>query len=325
MDSNKTFKIVSVAFFFAIFLYFLCINVLTPVSSDDFHFQIHASGFWDFIIQLGERIKYFYLAWTGRVTTVALSLVLLSHISLFNVLNPLLFCLLLYGIFLNALLRPARRFYDLVTILLILFVLWFFVPELAETVFWKTGSICYLWSTTLCLYFLYPFLVLLFKQEDIVANRSIRIVLLSIGGAVLGSIHEDLSICVGVFLFFSNVYCYYRDKKIPSWSLLSTIIFFISLLILVLAPGNYRREKVMHIYYPFFVKLHILSSVILGHFTTFSLSIPVFMLMLVAIVCLALEKFSKLTAVKIFLIGLAFLAGYFMLIPGWAHYFSESK
>ncbi|HVV68973.1 MAG TPA: DUF6056 family protein [Gammaproteobacteria bacterium] len=317
MSQSSLIKLTSYILFLAIFCYFLIINRLTPLASDDFLAIPNFSSFSDLIGLIYSGIKASYLHWGGRVSLVFVINLFLRLIPIFNFLNAIMFCCFIYGIFLNALLRPLYKIRDLFTILFIVFVLWFFIPELGESAFWKTGAIVYLWPLTGALYFIYPFLVLLLKNNDIVAGKYGRVILLVIGALLLGMSHEDLAVPVGFLLLLTISCCHFRNKDIPTWSLVATALFFISFLILIIAPGNYVRAAHGAVHDGLIHKTLQLSFVIYKHYISFNGSQPLFLLTLAALFILLLQKFLNSKVWVTLLLGVTLLATFLLITPNW--------
>ncbi len=320
MTSEILKRIIFFIIFFVTFSYILIINHLTPVASDDFIRILDFSNLSNFFLQLVSNVKREYFAWTGRITVISVEYLLLPNIFLYNIINSIVSCLFIYGIFLIANLRAPKKTQDLITFLYIIFILWFFIPEFAEVFFWKTGASSYLWPLTGTLFFLYPFLQL-YNNTEVLHRNYLKIIVI-FSGLLLGMCHEDLSIPISLLLIGINTLYFYRNKKIPLWCLLSTLTYIISTAILIYAPGNYVRNQATSTHEPLIHKAYELLLVIYKHYCISFDSLPLLLLFLAVFLFVLLEGWVKNSKLRSLLLLLFLLsAGSLIMLHMHASHF----
>lgn len=155
---KKIFWILIVAAFASIFIY----NFLTPYMSDDYSYAMQvreAHSLFDLIKQqYGE-----YISNSGRVIgqfNVRLSLVFDKQV--FNVVNSLMFTVLVLLIYANI---KRKKKYDIFVLLLIITFLWRFAVDFGQTMLWICGACNYLWGSVIILGFVTFFRYLLARAE----------------------------------------------------------------------------------------------------------------------------------------------------------------
>lgn len=134
----------------ATFLMICAYNFLTPYMSDDYSYAIEvrkAGSIWDLVKQqYGE-----YLSNSGRVIgqfNVRLSLAVPKQV--FNLVNSLMFIVLVLLMYANV---CRRKKYDIFVLLLIIVFLWKYAVSFGQTVLWICGACNYLWGSVLILGF----------------------------------------------------------------------------------------------------------------------------------------------------------------------------
>ncbi|HVV68972.1 MAG TPA: DUF6056 family protein [Gammaproteobacteria bacterium] len=312
-------KIPILLFFISLFIYTAIINSLYPQMVDDFYYSLHFSSIADAISQVFSTTKLLYLTWSGRISAYFAMDALLPFITLFNLLNAAIFCLLINGIFLTTTLRAPNKLRDLATLIFITTIAWFCIIELAEASFWKVGAFFYLWPMTATLYFIYPFLKL-FTNQPINISGWLKIIAFSLAALLLGIVHESLNITILIFLLFINIYCWRRYKKIPTWVISSSIFYFIGVIILVIAPGNYVRAHSIAAAYPhitsigYYIKKFITLNQSIGTHLSQAVadSIPLGVIAMLTLLLLIGNGYIKNKILSIAVALLAVLAAYVM-------------
>ncbi|PRR83064.1 DUF6056 family protein [Clostridium vincentii] len=165
--------------------------------------------------------KILYFNWTGRIIVHSLiQLFLFIGGNTFPIVNSFVFCIFIYLI--SNLVFSKKTPY----LLLIIFaIVWIFTPMFGETIVWLSGSINYLWPSTL-------FLLLL----NIYSKNNSKTPLLMIIAFITGASHEMIFICGGAYLLLDLCISKFNHKKI-----LTFLCFLIGGLFLILAPGNFLR------------------------------------------------------------------------------------
>lgn len=160
MDKNrkKIFWVLIAATFVSIFVY----NFLTPYMSDDYSYAIEVRKAHSFIDLLKQQYGE-YLSNSGRVIgqfNVRLSLVFDKQV--FNVVNSLMFAVLVLLIYAN--IRRKKK-YDIFVLLLIITFLWRYAVDFGQTMLWICGACNYLWGSVIILGFVTVFRHLLERAE----------------------------------------------------------------------------------------------------------------------------------------------------------------
>ena len=131
---NKTFlKIVIFLFSFLILLYFL-----TPISGDDYSCYISSYGN---ILSAINTAKDMYFTWEGRFIGRILILILVYYKSIFNILTPLLICLL----FISTVLLMGKVKNKGIYFLIIIGLLLLNTEMFSQVYTWVAGSVTYLY------------------------------------------------------------------------------------------------------------------------------------------------------------------------------------
>lgn len=230
-----------------IYVYILSINLLSPLFADDYfyYYQLETgepiSGFYDVL-----RSQYqHYFTWGGRSVahTFVQEFLYLGKIS-FSFMNAFMFVLLLLLIFWHSQGKNISLKFHSGILTLILLFLWLSLPRFGETVIWLTGACNYLWTTTLVLFFLFPYSL---KFSGYKAFQKIPIPLsifsMFLGGIVCGWTNENtaltmlLAICLAIYYFW-------RYNSLELWTISGLAGAVIGYLLLIFAPGNYIRLAV---------------------------------------------------------------------------------
>ncbi|MGL6120204.1 MAG: DUF6056 family protein, partial [Fusobacteriaceae bacterium] len=182
-----------------------------------------------------------YFIWGGRAPAHILAqfFLMLPTKKIFDVFNSIVFLLMLIGIYLNIDKKLRKKQNPLFVFIIILFLVWFFVSRIGETIFWVTGSFNYLWMSTICLFFVCIFKNILFnyqKHSNNIINFS-SYFLLFLFGILSGWTNENMGLSI---LVASLVLMYV--KKIKNKKVIIMLIgILIGSLFLILAPGNFQR------------------------------------------------------------------------------------
>lgn len=130
----------------------------------------------------------------------------------------------------------------------IFLLVWFFQPNLGQTTLWITGSVNYLWGTTIVFLFLYPYYAFFtdnyYKRETISFSKDSvwRSLVFLFAGIIAGWTNETTAVSMVVILaLFLFIQKYRLRRPIPKWSIWGGIGAFIGTVLMLLAPGNFRR------------------------------------------------------------------------------------
>ncbi|MBY4640998.1 DUF6056 family protein [Gluconacetobacter entanii] len=218
-----------------IFLFSLWANIVTPLWADDYCRTIPVDLKNTFHIVYGN---YFY--WTGRYfTTLITFLVLEFHsygsIFIFDVLNALVFCVLVHNVCMicRDTADPDRDttagFADIIFVFL---AIWWIPRDISEVALWKTGAIGYLWPVTGELWIL----------RQVLARRLPSGVLACGFAFFIATFLEPLSLLMSMVLIAFGI-SRHRDGRPVACPFIG--FHLLGTLFLWLAPGNYVRARTM--------------------------------------------------------------------------------
>ncbi len=164
-----------------------------------------------------------YSKWTGRIIAHSLiQLFMFIGKYSFNIMNSLIFCIFIYSIsnFISIKKTPYL-------ILLTFAIVWNLTPVFGETTIWISGSLNYLWPSTLLLLLL-----------NLYSNDKIKTPWLMLIALITGATHEMIFICGGAYLLLDLCINKFNRKK-----LLVFLCFLGGGLFLLSAPGNFIRAS----------------------------------------------------------------------------------
>lgn len=245
MKTKKIFNIIS---FLAIILLFVIITAITymhPLYPDDYNyaFVFGTNVRIDSFKEILESVQTFYLKWGGRILPFMLGqLMIWWGRWIFSALNGVMFLALVILIYISCFKNKGDKT-DFRKILLVIFFALIGLPVFAETVFWKSGSINYLWMMVLILIYIYPYLFS-FLEKGKIRDEFKTYILISIVALLAGNTNENV---VPFVAFATIVYLTYRKvtkKKIQKWNIFGLVFYLLGSGILLLAPGNANRALV---------------------------------------------------------------------------------
>jgi hypothetical protein len=221
------------------FLFFLGLNFLTPLVSDDYHYAFsfatdeRITSFWQIFPSLYEH----YFVMHGRTAVHFFTqLFMLVGKPVFNMCNAAVATLLLYGLYRLA----AGRGETNPAVLLGLGALSFlFTPAFGQTMLWLDGACNYLWGATIVVWVLVPF------RDALMEGRDIRspwlMALLFPGSLFMGAASENASPAALLFMIAAAAILWRRTGKLRPWMGVSCGLAAAGFLILVLSPANAVR------------------------------------------------------------------------------------
>lgn len=227
--------------FIFIFILILLLNSFTPLWGDDWW---RAVSIWDFP-GIFERISAEYMNWSGRVSVLFLTFLLLlkypGSVILFNLINSAVLCLLVLGIFRAAIGRyPGKERRDALLVLLTFCCIWLFSHAFGEAALWKTGAIAYLWVITAAIFLITPYIELLSSQQ-VQPDTRLRLWAWPLFAFFWAMGLENVSVSCVVFMTYCLIAARLRGLHAARWYWHVLLGQGIGTLILVLAPGNFAR------------------------------------------------------------------------------------
>lgn len=239
---STQFKKSDYLFLFIVFIGFYLLYQYSLFTSDDYYYHFIGgmsggiNGEYIPVNSMGDAIKsqlHDYMHWNGRFLVHALTSYFcgMEYLTLFRVLNSIVFVLLIAGLIKLIRLEFEYNSTDKYIILFLLFVLmpepgYIFLGHIAAT-------INYLWTSCAIIYFL----ILYNKIKDKKYSIGINIIFLFIG-IIIGSLQESFTIGISGALFI--YYCFHirQFRNSPAWLVAG---FWLGTCIVTLAPGNFER------------------------------------------------------------------------------------
>lgn len=226
---------------FAFFVLILLLNFNTGLLVDDFVYtRVYSTSKEVANIKdiIDSQINHYFL-WGGRnVLHFLVQLFLLIGKPVFNVLNSIVYILLVLLICFNSNCKDKQML-----IYLFLFanlLIWFFVPSYGQDILWLTGSCNYLWGIVFVLGMLYLYRSHLEHQ---IGDSIVRCIGIFIFGVLSGWTNENTSAAMIVMLSLFILYYKFNKIKIPVWSIMGLIGSIVGFIIMIVAPGNYIRKQ----------------------------------------------------------------------------------
>ncbi|MCI8446859.1 MAG: hypothetical protein HFH30_00375 [Eubacterium sp.] len=220
------------------------INYLSPYIADDYISLSHKvwgtgrkiSGFGDFC----RSIYNFYLNWGGRVEgTVCAAIFSYLPPAVFDLFNTL--CYMIVTLLIYLICRGDQTD-NLPLYLGIHVLLWVFVPDYGQIMFWMCGSANYLWASVWILLLLYFYRRYTISNGTLFAGRAYSIPAFLLG-FLAGAAMENMSAGMLVILTLHIAFYYKYKYKIHLPVLASYLGSLLGFAFLVLAPGNSARSK----------------------------------------------------------------------------------
>ena len=216
-------------FFKCIFIFFLFIFSLSPISGDDWGNYIEGSrGLYKSIT---EAIGM-YFSWEGRFISRVLINILTYHKTLWNIVNSLVISGTIYLII--RIINPKKKIIYLLTLLVFLLMN---IYTFSQVVPWIAGNVTYLFVIPLLLlYFYYIF-------ED---DKKL-VISFSILNLVMTMFVEHMAIILILSNVLFLIYRYIKNKKVSKELIVYLVISIIGTLVMLLSPGTLYRSSVENI------------------------------------------------------------------------------
>lgn len=231
-----------------LYLSLLCIAALmfllnhyVYMMHDDYIYSVVKYGekfqFPEHLVQIWDAMTYYYMNWGGRlIATTSAYLVLLFPIPIQDFLNTCVFVILMLYIY--KLVKKQNS--DNVLLLLLIFGSTVILPPtfIASAV-WITGSGGFLWTTTISILFIYPY-VKSYGDDKKYKNSSLRYLGMFFFGIVAGCSSENLAVGITTLTL---LYCFvlYRNKQLATWHIVGFVGLLIGSSILMFSPGSAVR------------------------------------------------------------------------------------
>lgn len=219
--------------YFFIFLFFLIISILMPISGDDWgNYLIGKEGLHRMV---GNAIGM-YFDWEGRFVSRLLINLLTYHKWIFNIVISLLLTLFIY--FISKLL-PSKHS-KFAGLLLFLSILCLDNKIFTQTILWVAGSITYLFPTLLTLIYI----VVYFKYLRGKRNYSKWVYIISfLFSLAMPMFVENIAFSYVFLNGLLLIYEYIKYKRINKLLLMNCIISFVGAFLMLVSPGSAKRNE----------------------------------------------------------------------------------
>lgn len=232
-----------------IFSVFFMISYFSPLAGDDWGYAINGQLYNPFKLAFE-----FYFTWSGRFFSELYGFLVTPNKWLWNIINPLLFTIILVFSFLIS--NSRNKF---VSLPLIIFLMLSVKDELRmETYTWLMGT-TYVIPLSLCL-------IYLFNVKQFIINKmsltKIHHIINGICLIVIGMSMENISAALLFMNFILLTYNYTIHKKIDRTLLSYTLISSLSFALLRLSPGASLRLLRDH---PTWIQLNLINQIIINY------------------------------------------------------------
>lgn len=182
-----------------------------------------------------------YFAWGGRNIVHGIAQIFLSFDkSLFNIINTLAYLALTLLIYVHATYNGGKSI-KISYFIYIHILIWYFLPDYAESQLWLTGSSNYLWGSLIQLAFLLPFRIRFEREPQLNNKKFIMSILIFPAGIIAAWTNENTGAALVLMLIMYIIYHKVKKQMLPAWVYTGAIGSVIGLVIMVIAPGNYVR------------------------------------------------------------------------------------
>ncbi|OAB42996.1 DUF3329 domain-containing protein [Paenibacillus glacialis] len=235
-------------FSIVLFVFILVINIFQPYTADEYNYSIISGTIDEKVSNLIDIVKSqwnLFFTWTGRnLVHFNLQLLLLMGKGVFNFLNAVMFVSLIFLITLFTKITRFNKKEDFLSLVFVLFLVWFGLPAFGETIIWEAGAVNYLWVAVVSLVFLLPYRYLL-DGKHLLKDDKKSLAIMVILGLLAGWSQENQAI-VNVFVVGSfSLYFWLKVKirTLPKWYYGGLFSVVLGSGILLLAPGNFNRSS----------------------------------------------------------------------------------
>ena len=224
-----------------------------PMIADDYdHIYSFATG--DRITTISMipgSVATYYMTWGGRaLSMIFIQLMLMLPRWVYAIMNGLMYVLMVNVISGYSSGRPDEKTQEsianTVTISLIYLFIWFFMPDFAEVTIWLTGSITYLWTTTLILVmggiYYRDYLIVDDCEHQSGTVLIVRVVGMVILGFCAGLSNESGACTLICALVIYTVMMKRTGRKITIDRIAGIISCIAGTAVLIFAPGNRVRS-----------------------------------------------------------------------------------
>lgn len=286
---------------FGLLMYFL--NTHTPIIADDFWSAFGPNGRIEGVTDSFEAALNNYMTWGSGVLCFFFQHLFMAYDQkLFDILNTIVFLLLIYVLYLFVVGTFKKIRLDV--LIVILFVIFIFPPNFGQDFLWLVGATAYLWTPLISLIYILPLRWQIDREGPIIHN-TLLCILYGLLGIVAANTNPNLSAAMTA-LFGIYVICKLLCKNKPHlWTVLAFAGCFIGFCTVLFSPGNHARaageyESVYFVYNFIAITYHLLD---------WNVFLPIILFPFIVIAL----RYVKIDNVVIFTIGGFILSHYAMV------------
>ena len=240
-QNKKNNLLFSIILFLCVYLFFIYLNAIFPVQSDDIGRKIGGCA----------AMKQSYNGWNGRLGELLLVAFgsFFATTPFYSFVNGFIgasVIMLLFAVFTGRL--PERTLKDFsIFCVILLFIM--FDPSFAfgSVFYWAAGSFNYLWGWFLILLWLLPF-TLFWRNVSFSKSANIVVLIIEILTGIFAGWSSELGIVFIVLNAISIVAAFKMKRKLPAWYFAGFISFCIGWGILYSCPGMRLRANLFSNY-----------------------------------------------------------------------------
>lgn len=179
-----------------------------------------------------------YQQWTGRIPvhTIIQSMLYLGA-WIYQIINPIMF--IVFILLLGNIIFSKPNYFKVV---LATFLIIFEILGLGEKFIWMSGSVNYLWTTTMMLILMCYYYAIFEKDKKL---NFIQILFFWIVSFLAGWSQENVVFILGSFIIVIGIKNFKKflkmNNKQKAYIILSILLFGIGVILLIFAPGNFKR------------------------------------------------------------------------------------
>ena len=217
----------------AIFLFFVFLFFLSPISGDDWgNYLVGKTGIYH---SFGNALGM-YFSWEGRIISRVFINLLTYHKVIWNFLNSFIIVGIIY--YIGKIIRPKNKIFVLLSSLFLF--LFMNLYTFSQVIVWLAGNITYLFVILLLLFYFYW----MFEKKDFSWKQ---IILLSFLNFISTMFVEHMAILLILSNLFFLSLSFYQNKKIDRRILLFLICSIVGTLLMFLSPGTRLRNGMENI------------------------------------------------------------------------------
>ena len=238
--NNRNIYIISGIGLLFLFSLQFCLHRLIPFINDDLWYATNlttgepVTG----IMDIFQSQNWHYFNWGGRIVNHAVLQAVLS-LGEFGADVANILATIVLGIVICVLSQCRNPLYFLLCESLIVS----FNASIFYSMYWESGSVNYLYSTSWIL--LYLFVVLRELKEDAGPLKGIAFWIIPLA-FIAGMSNENMGPSCFVATAFVMIYLYRKKKKVPIALCEGALFTLIGSILLILAPGNFVRKQFIH-------------------------------------------------------------------------------